>query len=782
MRIAQITPGVIPIPPNGWGAVEKIIWEYTKVLRSLGHEVEILYADDVKPGEWDIVHVHMANLALSLKERGIPYVFSHHDHHAYHYGKGSQVYEANKEAIEGSILSFVHAKYLIEYFGSPHQLRYLGHGANIHDYEFLDRSKSILKQSPKLIMMAHNGILGDPNFDRKGFIPGILASKKLGLPLTIICPRNVNQEFFLKNSEVSSYRNLKILYDINYEDSLKELNEHHIFLNPGILEAGHPNLTVAENICMGLPVVGTMESDLPGMRRVKYSGSVDPDDLAAGISDVINGYSSYVLQCKEQRPLLSWEVVVSRMLMDYAVFGKVGQRKLLLDNYTSVSKVNRERKEDSGYYCHFNRDPYFYKGTCPPDFGGSVIFKDTKTNTVRGVLNSNTGRSWVRLADNPSVYSEWEIQIKKGSEVLKSIKMDLQDQHVLIEPGKILSENVSDIIDKFIYLNGCIPTLTGNIPDIKTKHFRIQNPDQNSFYRILNTDQIIDYFSPAIKKEEHHLLFLRTETLGDTIGFMPYAQEYAKRKGIRVSVSNSFDFLFDKIYDGIEQVSRNVDFSLYSDVIFLDYIYDLPLQLGFANQLGMDDAGYLRPTIVKSGKTRPISKKYVCFSMHSTTQAKFWNNNNSWENLCVMLSEEGYLPVCIDRYQSFGIEGSWNNIPPNCLNKTGGDLSSMIEWIEHCEFFVGLSSGLSWVAHALGKKVVMISGVTLKNNEFLEDCIRIHRDDVCNSCFNYPEKYPFNPGDWHWCPLHKGTNRAYECTKKISAKQVMDKIRENRWI
>ena len=100
MRIAQITPGNIPIPPVGWGAVEKIIWEYTKVLRSLGHEVEILYTDDVRPGEWDVVHVHMANLALLLRDRGIPYVFSHHDHHAYHFGKDSDVYKQNLEAIK----------------------------------------------------------------------------------------------------------------------------------------------------------------------------------------------------------------------------------------------------------------------------------------------------------------------------------------------------------------------------------------------------------------------------------------------------------------------------------------------------------------------------------------------------------------------------------------------------------------------------------------------------------------------------------------------------------
>jgi hypothetical protein len=28
MRITQVTPGIITIPPNGWGAVEKVIWEY----------------------------------------------------------------------------------------------------------------------------------------------------------------------------------------------------------------------------------------------------------------------------------------------------------------------------------------------------------------------------------------------------------------------------------------------------------------------------------------------------------------------------------------------------------------------------------------------------------------------------------------------------------------------------------------------------------------------------------------------------------------------------------
>ena len=28
MKIALIGPGIMPIPPDGWGAVESLIWDY----------------------------------------------------------------------------------------------------------------------------------------------------------------------------------------------------------------------------------------------------------------------------------------------------------------------------------------------------------------------------------------------------------------------------------------------------------------------------------------------------------------------------------------------------------------------------------------------------------------------------------------------------------------------------------------------------------------------------------------------------------------------------------
>jgi autotransporter strand-loop-strand O-heptosyltransferase len=104
------------------------------------------------------------------------------------------------------------------------------------------------------------------------------------------------------------------------------------------------------------------------------------------------------------------------------------------------------------------------------------------------------------------------------------------------------------------------------------------------------------------------------------------------------------------------------------------------------------------------------------------------------------------------------------------------DLNQMIKYIDHCEFFIGLSSGLSWVAHAVGKPVVMISGVTSEFNEFSEDTIRIIDKSVCNGCINKQE-HKFDPGDWFWCPLHKGTSRQFECTTSITPETVFEKIK-----
>lgn len=68
MNIALVGPGILPIPPNGYGAVEKHIWELSRQLMDRGHQITVLneligeYAWAIKVPrllqKFEIVHAH----------------------------------------------------------------------------------------------------------------------------------------------------------------------------------------------------------------------------------------------------------------------------------------------------------------------------------------------------------------------------------------------------------------------------------------------------------------------------------------------------------------------------------------------------------------------------------------------------------------------------------------------------------------------------------------------------------------------------------------------------
>jgi glycosyltransferase involved in cell wall biosynthesis len=65
MKICLVGPGIMPIPPVGWGAVEILIWDYKETLEKLGHEVIIINTRDQRQiielcnsHNPDFVHVH----------------------------------------------------------------------------------------------------------------------------------------------------------------------------------------------------------------------------------------------------------------------------------------------------------------------------------------------------------------------------------------------------------------------------------------------------------------------------------------------------------------------------------------------------------------------------------------------------------------------------------------------------------------------------------------------------------------------------------------------------
>ena len=163
--------------------------------------------------------------------------------------------------------------------------------------------------------------------------------------------------------------------------------------------------------------------------------------------------------------------------------------------------------------------------------------------------------------------------------------------------------------------------------------------------------------------------------------------------------------------------------------------------------------------------------------MQSTTQAKYWNNPDGWREIVAFLKEAGYRVICIDQKPAHGTGLVWNHIPHGAEDETGDrPLQERARWLKHAEFFVGLSSGLSWLAWAAGTPVVMISGFTHPTNEF-DTPYRVINYHACNSCWN-DVRHRFDHEDFLWCPRHKDTPRQFECTRLITADYVKSILRQ----
>jgi len=317
MRIVHVATGLITIPPNGWGAVERLIWEYKQGLEKLGDVVDIRYMNELERWPDTIVHAHLANQALYCRDKGIPYVYSLHDHHTEWYGKDSWVYKQNLEAMKHSIISFTHAEYLINYFSETDKLFYLRHGANT---EFFTPD---YRMGPhKLLMIANNGLAGDSGFDRKGFRYGIEAARELDLPITIAGHPN-NEKFFDIHIELTNYKKLTLKLTNPTDEEMRELyQDHSIFLHPSMLEAGHPNLTLCEAASVCIPIVGTYRGSkhFPGMWVLP---NISTESVMLGITETIKTYEHRRQEMIAARDYHSWDNVAKTLHKYYENVSKI---------------------------------------------------------------------------------------------------------------------------------------------------------------------------------------------------------------------------------------------------------------------------------------------------------------------------------------------------------------------------------------------------------------------------------------------------------------------------
>ena len=301
--------------------------------------------------------------------------------------------------------------------------------------------------------------------------------------------------------------------------------------------------------------------------------------------------------------------------------------------------------------------------------------------------------------------------------------------------------------------------------------------------------------------------------LGDNIAWMSAAVRFVRKHGCKA------EFLIGKDL-------ADLFASQYPDIIFTDicsekYHFSSPYALyrmGFFQKenthwgvfhpktIGLHhNAAYIldvdnteEPPKVFLGSKRLIKERYVCIASKASSAAKLWNNSSGWQETINYLKNIGYRVLCIDKDRftgfGYGLYGllknskvwycygsrkwryTFNDVPEGAEDFTGNlPLQERVSLLEHADFFIGLSSGLAWLAWCTKIPIIMISGFTMPTNEFYTP-YRIYPRIGCKGCWNDPY-VDFSVYDYMECPQHKGTEREFECSRNITGKQVIGQIK-----
>jgi autotransporter strand-loop-strand O-heptosyltransferase len=280
-------------------------------------------------------------------------------------------------------------------------------------------------------------------------------------------------------------------------------------------------------------------------------------------------------------------------------------------------------------------------------------------------------------------------------------------------------------------------------------------------------------------------------TLGDVLAWFPYAVKFLEKHDCQLTcvMSGLIIPILKAAYSSInfvtpeEMVAQKLAETAYA-TYYLGLFFDdascdwqptdfrpvgLHRTAGFI--LGVDPTERAA-TLALPDESRPIAEPYVCIAVQASTQSKCWNHPTGWHEVVAHLKRLGFRVVCIDQKRVNGGGLAWNHIPHGVEDETGDrPLAERARWLRHASAFIGLSSGLSWLAWAAGCPVLLISGFTHPDNEF-KTPYRVINWHTCNSCWNDPH-HRFDHKDFLWCPRHAGTPRQFECTRLITAKHVI---------
>lgn len=276
-------------------------------------------------------------------------------------------------------------------------------------------------------------------------------------------------------------------------------------------------------------------------------------------------------------------------------------------------------------------------------------------------------------------------------------------------------------------------------------------------------------------------LIFSSSLLGDTQSFLPYVPYVRDYYGAKVYywLAPNMHEVARRLFPDIP-LQEERDEETYATFYFnagLDFPGASPID---GRQVPMTQTGQMimglpreAPLTAWPKGPRRIADPYVCLGVQASSVTKGWLFPGGWENVTAYLKSLGYRVLCVDREREMTAHGYRVAMPEGAEDFTGNrPLLERADMLSHAAFFVGLPSGLSWLARTAGCPVVMIGGFSLPWCEFPTP-YRVYNRLACGGCYNdvrlnWKEKA---------CPRQPaGSEKMFECSKKITPRMVIAAI------
>lgn len=296
--------------------------------------------------------------------------------------------------------------------------------------------------------------------------------------------------------------------------------------------------------------------------------------------------------------------------------------------------------------------------------------------------------------------------------------------------------------------------------------------EDDGVFNVLVYDEVLSLENKKV------MICFDSSSLGDTLAWMPYCDEFQRKHKCELVVSTFKNFLFKDEYPNIKFVEPNTrENDLYAKYN-LGWYYNsdkepvlpstIPLQQTATNILGLEFKE-IKPRIAILFDIKQhisFNAKHITIAPDSTAGCKEWSLEN-WQKVVDYYVDRGYKVVNVSMNSKYKLK----NV--NTFEDTS--LEFTMSLIRTSKIFIGLSSGLSWLSWCLDTHVVMIANFTERSHEFQTGVSRLTNNNVCNSCWNN-KNFKFDKSDWSWCPIWKGYDRQFECQKGITPKSVIKAV------